>query len=118
MKDKVEGMRRCLGVILCLVFFFSDVFPQAVLADEVTKAQLNKIEQQWQTSAHALAEVNCSSCHQNEETKAFISQPTEESCKSCHENSVETFLLGKTRYPYFRRTVSSNSVHGSFADEG
>ena len=95
-KDKDWGMRRNLTVILfCLIFCFSYMFPKSALADKVTQAELNKIEQQWQTSAHALADVNCSSCHQNEETKAFIAKPTEESCKSCHENSVDTFLLGK-----------------------
>jgi len=83
------------AIFLCLVFCFSYMFPESALADKVTQAQLSKIEQQWQTSAHALAEVNCSSCHQNEETKNFVAQPTEESCKSCHENSVDTFLLGK-----------------------
>ena len=86
---------RLLAVVLSGLMIVSLVFPSMALADNVSKAQLQKIEQQWQTSAHALAEVNCSSCHQNEETKAFVAKPTEESCKSCHENSVDTFLLGK-----------------------
>ena len=64
-------------------------------ADKVTQAQLEEIDRLWQTSTHALAEVNCSSCHQDEATKQIIAKPTEESCRSCHENSVETFLLGK-----------------------
>ena len=88
--------RRFYVIAIALLFFtFSGVVPNAALADSVSQAQLQQIEQQWQTSAHALAEVNCSSCHQNEETKAFIAQPTYESCQSCHENSVDTFLLGK-----------------------
>lgn len=89
-------IRKCLiAICLWVMFCFSALFPQVVLADGVNKTQLSKIEQQWQTSAHALAEVNCSSCHQNEETKAFVAKPTEESCRSCHESSVDTFLLGK-----------------------
>lgn len=88
-------MRNCaVAIALSLVLLFS-VFPEAVLAERVTKAQLQKIEQQWQGSVHALTEVNCSSCHQSEETNKFIVKPTQESCKSCHENSVDTFLLGK-----------------------
>ena len=94
MRDKDRGMRKC-AIALLLCFCFTWIFPGVALANGVTKAELSKIEQQWQTSAHALAEVNCSSCHQNEETKAFVAKPTEESCRSCHENSVDTFLLGK-----------------------
>lgn len=89
-------IRKCLlAIAFSLVYFSCYVFPEAVIADGISKTQLTKIEQQWQTSAHALAEVNCSSCHQNEETKKFVAKPTEESCKSCHESSVDTFLLGK-----------------------
>ena len=97
-RQKAESRRqkcKLTVVSICLVFFFAWVFPNMALADSVSKAQLQKIEQQWQTSAHALAEVNCSSCHQNEETKKFVAKPTQESCQSCHENSVDTFLLGK-----------------------
>lgn len=64
-------------------------------ADKVTPTQLEEINQLWQKGAHALTEVNCSSCHQNEVTKELVAKPTAESCRSCHENSVETFLLGK-----------------------
>ncbi len=89
-------MKSYLTIIsLSLIFLFSFVISESALADKVSEVELQKIEQQWQTSAHALAEVNCSSCHQNEETKKFVAKPTEETCKSCHENSVDTFLLGK-----------------------
>lgn len=80
-----------VSCLMVVVWFF----PSVALADSISKAQLQKIEQQWQTSAHALADVNCSSCHLNGETKKFVPKPTEESCRSCHENSVDTFLLGK-----------------------
>ena len=91
----VSQKYKLIAIFFCLLFVLSWVFPGVALADSVSKAQLQKIEQQWQISAHALAEVNCSSCHQNEETKKFVAKPTEESCRSCHENSVDTFLLGK-----------------------
>lgn len=93
---RVIRIKQCIVVIIfSLVYCFGYLFPQPAIASSINQAQLTKIEQQWQTSAHALAEVNCSSCHQHEETKEFILQPTEASCKSCHESSVDTFLLGK-----------------------
>ncbi len=58
-------------------------------------AELQAVQEQWQSSAHALADVNCSSCHQAEQTKKFVALPTQESCKSCHTEAVDTFLLGK-----------------------
>ncbi len=98
MRRKERGTRnkeRITVILFCCTFTFSWFFDGIALANNVSQAQLQKIEQQWQTSAHALAEVNCSSCHQNEETNQFVAKPTEESCRSCHENSVDTFLLGK-----------------------
>ena len=99
MRNKERGERNkrktAIAFVCVCLFICFWLIPQAALADTVSQAQLTKIEQQWQTSAHALADVNCSSCHQNEETKQFIAKPTQESCKSCHENSVDTFLLGK-----------------------
>ena len=61
----------------------------------VSDADLQQMTTQWQTSAHALAEVNCTSCHQDPETKKMVSRPTHESCQSCHQDQVDTFLLGK-----------------------
>ena len=91
----MRNTERIAVILCCCAFIFSYFFGDQVLADNVSQSQLQKIEQQWQTSAHALADVNCSSCHQNEETKKFVAKPTVESCRSCHENSVDTFLLGK-----------------------
>lgn len=95
MKIKISVAKRTLRVIALCLLFCNWIFPSAALADRVTPEQYQQIEQQWQASVHALAEVNCSSCHQNEETKQFIVEPTQESCRSCHEQSVDTFLLGK-----------------------
>ena len=88
-KDSVTVM------VLCLLFLFSWVFPGTSFASNISESQLQEIQQQWQSSIHALNEVNCSSCHIDEKSKAFRAKPTEVSCKSCHEYSTDTFLLGK-----------------------
>lgn len=67
----------------------------SVSALAVDQAQLQSINQSWSQSAHALADVNCSSCHQNKSTKQVLQRPNHESCQSCHEAQVDTFLLGK-----------------------
>lgn len=61
----------------------------------VTQERLDEVTQQWRNSLHAVSEVNCSSCHQNKETKNIVQKPTYESCQSCHKPETETFLLGK-----------------------
>ncbi|MEM9003038.1 MAG: cytochrome c3 family protein [Cyanobacteria bacterium P01_F01_bin.86] len=76
---------------LCLVLGWA---PSA-WGDGVDQAALDEVTQLWQTSAHALNDINCSSCHEQTETKAFVANPDHESCRTCHEQSVDTFLLGK-----------------------
>ncbi|MEO1591002.1 MAG: cytochrome c3 family protein [Cyanobacteria bacterium J06632_22] len=61
----------------------------------MSQSDLDDITRQWEGSAHALNDINCSSCHQDSETKEFVAKPTYTSCQSCHEDPVETFLLGK-----------------------
>ncbi|QUY43626.1 cytochrome c3 family protein [Acaryochloris marina] len=80
-----------LGGLLALLLWSGLTAPVAA----VDNAQLQAINQSWSKSAHALAEVNCSSCHQPQSAKQVIQQPTHESCRSCHEGQVDTFLLGK-----------------------
>lgn len=82
---------RVLAVFCVSFLLIGAAFP----AIAATQQELDEITQQWQTSAHALNDINCASCHQNEETKAFVESPNHESCQSCHEGAVETFLLGK-----------------------
>ena len=83
-----------LIVLLCFMVYFCLIAP-ATAAANIPETQLDEINQLWQTSAHALTEVNCSSCHQDPETKQLVVKPTQESCRSCHEYAVDTFLLGK-----------------------
>ncbi len=86
-----QRLIRLLAIALIVIFSLGFATPAAA----VTESELTEINAQWATSAHALNDVNCASCHQEDETKAFVANPTYESCQSCHENSVETFLLGK-----------------------
>jgi hypothetical protein len=99
-------MRKLVTIaLICLAifFFYSYAHPdyQGYSAfahnenEPLTQAHLDEISELWQGSAHAIANVNCSSCHQDEETKALIAHPDHESCRTCHEQAVETFLFGK-----------------------
>ena len=90
---QIETILVCL--FCCFLLLVLNLFASPVLAGEVSQSQLNKINDLWRNSTHALANVNCSSCHQSEATKEFVFKPNYESCQSCHEHSVDTFLLGK-----------------------
>ena len=87
-------MKKLLILLTTITFCFGAVSPQ-VIAAKVTPEQIQSINKEWAKSVHALNDINCSSCHLNEDTKDFIAKPTHESCRSCHESQVETFLLGK-----------------------
>jgi hypothetical protein len=80
-----------LGLAIWLLFSSGAI----AFADTITSAELQEIEQLWQSSPHAITEVNCSSCHRDAKTQQFVAQPTQESCQSCHEFAVETFGFGK-----------------------
>jgi hypothetical protein len=84
-------MKRVLTVCLILFMLLGVSSPATAISEQT----LDEITDLWQTSAHGLNDINCTSCHQNRETKAFITQPNQESCQSCHQGAVETFLLGK-----------------------
>ena len=100
-QEKNQTRRKKTRFWSCLLATFFLIFTNCLLvvqdarAAKVSSNQIEEIKQQWQSSAHALAEVNCSSCHRDEASKKLVAKPTQESCRSCHENSVETFLLGK-----------------------
>ncbi len=98
-------MKKLLAIALSIGLSLSLSLPLALglcftgglsaQADSITEAELSEITAQWKPSAHALADVNCSSCHQANETKAFVEKPNYESCQNCHEAETDTFLLGK-----------------------
>jgi len=89
-------MKKVVTLFLMVLFMVGSTLAAPVpSALATTDQELQEINQQWETSVHALNDVNCASCHQSEETKAFVAKPDHESCQSCHENSVDTFLLGK-----------------------
>lgn len=87
-------MKTWMAIALALMLSLGAAAPGA-WADAVSQAELETITAQWQGSTHALAEVNCSSCHQEANTKALITSPNQESCRTCHEAETDTFLLGK-----------------------
>ena len=89
------SLRGLLAFLLAIAMAMPCAVAAASPAMAVSETELQEINQQWQTSLHALNDINCASCHQNNETKAFVAQPDLESCRSCHENSVDTFLLGQ-----------------------
>lgn len=80
----------CLLAVLIVLCWSGPAWGAAI-----DQATVDESTQLWQVSAHALNDVNCSSCHQAAQTKAFVAHPDQESCRSCHEQAVDTFLLGK-----------------------
>ena len=84
-----------MRALMVLLLTFLLCFLQVDTAMAISESSLNEITKQWQGSAHAMADVNCSSCHQAEKNRPLLTQPTHESCQSCHESEVDTFLFGK-----------------------
>lgn len=94
---KIQIGRIFVSSFLSLIWLYCSLFfcTFAATAEVISPEHLQEINQLWRKSSHALAEVNCSSCHQAEKTKELVVRPNYESCRSCHEQQVETFLLGK-----------------------
>lgn len=90
---------RINGLLLRPLILFSLVIALLLISGSVagatTEQELNDVTALWETSVHALNDVNCASCHQNSETDQFVASPDHETCQSCHEQSVDTFLLSK-----------------------
>ncbi len=87
-------MKKVIALLLVLVAFFFLSGAQG-WAKTISQSHLDEINRLWRSSAHALADINCSSCHLDGKTKELIFKPNQESCRSCHEVAVDTFLLGK-----------------------
>ena len=85
----------CGAIALTLILSSSLFLGMIVPASAATEQEIQGIVELWQPSAHALNDVNCTSCHQNDESNEFVANPDYESCRSCHEQPVDTFLLGK-----------------------
>lgn len=92
MMRQFSGALRSL-IAISLVVLLS--FGSGSAASATTEQELNDITGLWQSSAHALNDVNCASCHQDSETKEFMAVPNYETCQSCHEQAIDTFLLSK-----------------------
>ncbi|NEZ56799.1 hypothetical protein D0962_13595 [Leptolyngbyaceae cyanobacterium CCMR0082] len=92
MMCQISRLLRSL-VLFGLILLVS--FAPSQIAGATTEQELSDINSLWQSSAHALNDVNCASCHQHSETKEFLAAPNHETCQSCHEQAVDTFLLSK-----------------------
>ncbi|MEX2215525.1 MAG: cytochrome c3 family protein [Phycisphaeraceae bacterium] len=61
--------------------------------------QDDRLKQDWLTTAHARAGVNCNGCHatvaQGGEEKKWNDHPDHRACASCHAAEVAGFLAGK-----------------------
>ncbi|WP_071590825.1 cytochrome c3 family protein [Synechococcus sp. PCC 7336] len=91
-----HGWRSLLGRRLGLaIAAFALLLNSAIASLPAHALTVDRATELWRGSAHALQEVNCSSCHQPEQTETFVVHPDLESCRSCHEAATETFLFGK-----------------------
>ena len=58
----------------------------------------NLVSDDWSSTSHARAGVNCSACHevmQKSSERKWVDKPNQESCKACHTSEVNGFLAGK-----------------------
>lgn len=51
--------------------------------------------QDWLSTSHARAGVNCSACHRHAEKTGWREKPDHESCISCHQQQVKGFTAGR-----------------------
>lgn len=86
-------MRWLLSCLLAGLLLLGAAVPAG--GEAIAEADVDAAIALWRDSAHGLNDINCSSCHQDSQTKAFVAHPTQESCQSCHQQAVDTFLLGK-----------------------
>lgn len=58
----------------------------------------NLIKEDWSSTAHAKAGVNCTACHEVKQPTGemkWVDKPDQESCRTCHTTEVKGFLEGK-----------------------
>lgn len=84
-------MKKLVVVCLCAAMLWLGWGQGAIAA---TQEEIDFSTQLWESSLHAINDINCASCHQDEETNEFVAKP-QASCRTCHEESVDTFMLGK-----------------------
>lgn len=56
------------------------------------KRAAGKHVQEWEKSAHAIAQVNCTDCHGQAEQ--WVDHPSHDACNECHQAEVKGFLSG------------------------
>lgn len=52
------------------------------------------VAKDWEGSSHALAGINCQSCH-NDKNNQWVDKPDQSFCLSCHKKELKGFLSGK-----------------------
>ena len=53
------------------------------------------IHQEWLSTAHAKAGVNCTDCHTDNENSKWDNKVSHKTCQECHEQETEGFLHGR-----------------------
>lgn len=81
--------------------------------DFAEKGGINKpgVIELWSKSQHAVEGVNCSDCHNQNET--WVDKPNIESCKECHEKETEGFL---SSFHGMRLSVGMTAMKPSMAE--
>ncbi len=54
-----------------------------------------QIHQDWISTAHAKADINCSACHQPEGAEAWSDKVDYQTCMDCHETQADAFKMGR-----------------------
>lgn len=67
---------------------------EAYLASVTVTDADPKILHDWASTAHAAADVTCTTCHAPED-QAWTDHPTQEVCADCHKPAAKTMALGK-----------------------
>lgn len=77
------------------------------------------VAKDWDNSSHALAGVNCQSCH-TDKKEQWIEKPDHSFCKSCHKQEVKGFLLGKhgVRLKLGLSAMTTDNARLSMLDNG
>lgn len=102
-RQQVE-IRDLLGFFRLSSQYPADDYPLETLTREQADAPQTflispKLHEDWLTTRHAQAGVNCSACHQQRDetsqTLHWVERPDHRSCKNCHIGETDSFLVGK-----------------------
>lgn len=104
LETRVVPQREFVKVLEEVMTYPHDSYPVTKLTTQDMDAPANinaskAINNDWLTTAHANAGVNCSACHMQSSAegvkKVWVEKPDHNSCKSCHDMEVKHFTQGK-----------------------